>query len=368
MRALLATSCLAVLALLYPTRSGQQRQPVSPVPGDTEPLLVGGGIPRGFMILGPTEVSPPGYELQFGYVAKTRQPAAWAPLSPMTVPRSSAGIAELEGRFYAVGGWSGLVEASLEQYDPLTDSWSQRADMPTARIELAAAGAQGKLFAMGGYPNIDPVDFGVVEAYDPELDLWTTVAPMPTPRRGLAAVEVDGKIYAIGGYSGFSGQILRTVEVYDPVSDTWSTGASMPTGRLYLAVAAVNDAIYAIGGVGSGGTIDVVEVYDILADAWTTAPPLPAPSSRAAAATSFGRVFVIGGWDGSYQDSVVWHEPGHASWNASVPLSGARASLGAASFGEFIYVFGGSDPSVAPLDTAEILDPGFRALFVHQRL
>ena len=56
-----------------------------------------------------------------------------------------------------------------------------------------------------------------MEEYDPATDTWVRKADMPTARYGLSTCVVNGKIYAIGGsvaLFGF-GQPLSTVEVYD---------------------------------------------------------------------------------------------------------------------------------------------------------
>src|SRR5262245_6651400 len=62
------------------------------------------------------------------------------------------------------------------------------------RLGLAAVtGRDGHIYAIGGN------DVATVEGYDPASDTWTTRASMPTARGGLAAVAgPDGRIYAIG--------------------------------------------------------------------------------------------------------------------------------------------------------------------------
>ena len=53
---------------------------------------------------------------------------------------------------------------------------------------------------------------------------WSTVASMPTPRYALAAVAgADGRIYAIGGAMGLGFSPLSTMEAYTPFTNTWST-------------------------------------------------------------------------------------------------------------------------------------------------
>jgi hypothetical protein len=88
-----------------------------------------------------------------------------------------------------------------------------------------------------------------VEAYDPATDTWTWKADMPTPRYGLDTVVVDSKIYAIGGwYHSEDGPIYSTVEVYDPVTDTWTKGVDIPVTTAGLSASVVDGKIYVMGG------------------------------------------------------------------------------------------------------------------------
>jgi len=81
---------------------------------------------------------------------------------------------------------------------------------------------------------------------------WTQKADMPTARWGLSTSVVDGRIYAFGGIGSF-----KKVEEYDPATDTWTEKTDMPTGRVFLASSAVDRKIYVIGGENSwgGGTL-----------------------------------------------------------------------------------------------------------------
>lgn len=59
---------------------------------------------------------------------------------------------------------------------------------------------------------------------------WTQKANMPTARWGVSTSVVDGKIYAVGG--GERRGPFSTVEEYDPTTDTWTKKADMPTADL----------------------------------------------------------------------------------------------------------------------------------------
>ncbi|MBI2940586.1 MAG: hypothetical protein HYY04_09130 [Chloroflexi bacterium] len=149
--------------------------------------------------------------------------------------------------------------------------------MPTARRYLgAAAASNGRIYAIGGYNGST---LATVEEYDPATNTWTTRASMLIGRWGLAVVAAsNGRIYAIGGY------LNSIVEEYDPATDAWTIRESMPTARFGLAAAATNDGrIFAIGGMGTAfSTLDTVEeaVLPVL-----PATPTPTPTPCAPTCT-----------------------------------------------------------------------------------
>jgi hypothetical protein len=80
--------------------------------------------------------------------------------------------------------------------------------MPTARTNFGVGVVNGALYAVGGV-NTSSV-LATVEAYDPISNTWTPKAPMPTARTYLGVGVVNGVLYAVGG------GILATVEAYIP--------------------------------------------------------------------------------------------------------------------------------------------------------
>ena len=83
-----------------------------------------------------------------------------------------------------------------------------------------------------------------VEAYDPVTDTWTTKTRMPVERYWPAASAINGMLYVVGGDGGEG----KTVAAYDPATDTWSTAGSVPTERSNLGAGVVNGVLYAVGG------------------------------------------------------------------------------------------------------------------------
>jgi len=122
----------------------------------------------------------------------------------------------MNGVLYAMGGYNGNHIATVEAYDPTTDSWTTKTPMPTPRNALGVGSVNGMLYAVGGQSTTVSA-IGTNEAYDPATNTWTTKAPMPTPRNGLGVGVVNGVLYAVGGQPSVdAASVLGTVEAYQP--------------------------------------------------------------------------------------------------------------------------------------------------------
>ena len=194
----------------------------------------------------------------------------------MFIDRGLAASASIDGKIYVMGGMrfnggnydlSGLKTA--EAYDPLTNTWdSTLADMPTKRWGHSAVALNGKIYVIGGTTITPNFAYASVEVYDPQSNTWSTKSDMPTARYCLTACSLDGNIYAIDGWldSG-NGPIYDKVEVYNPESDTWNTETPMPVARAVLASIVLDGKIYVYGGARTGhpciGTSAIYELsYD----------------------------------------------------------------------------------------------------------
>ena len=289
-----------------------------------------------------------GYTLQSTTIFVS--PAFWAPVSPApvvlngqnTVTNSISGNC----RFYR------LVRSGHQ-------TWAKVADMPTGRDSLgAAAGADGRIYAIGGLGDSGPLD--TVEAYTPGS--WATMARMPTARYGHAVVAgKDGLIYAIGGLA-LSG-VTATLEVYTPSTDSWATATSMPTAPLVFAAATTADRLttYAIGGIdGSGG--QTVEAFTPNAGAGTWANKASMPTASYALAAAWGadgRIYAIGGDGGAFNlDTVEAYTPSTDSWVTVPSMPTPRSYLAATAGADGrIYAIGGQDGPNAVGATVEVYTP-----------
>jgi hypothetical protein len=85
-------------------------------------------------------------------------------------------------------------------YDPQTNTWTVKSNMPTKRYHLTTCVLNNNIYAVDGWlhSNYGPI-YDKVEVYNPESDTWYTETPMPVARAMLASIVLDGKIQVFGG-------------------------------------------------------------------------------------------------------------------------------------------------------------------------
>jgi N-acetylneuraminic acid mutarotase len=295
---------------------------------------------------------------------------SWVSKAPMNEARGYLGVAAVNGKIYAIGGDQGHLMGNVgnalgmtyevtnvtEEYDPSSDKWILKSQMPTARARFGTAVHQNKIYCIGGYngriivvnPGIyewktEYYDVGVNEVYDPATDTWEVKAPLPTPRHAPATNMVDGKVYVIGGYSITTHASLNVVEVYDPATDTWAAKTPPPLKVLGSTSAVVDDKIFVLG----EEVVDPVrylvgyrvQVYDPANDSWSIRASAPTiPFSCAVATTGLNALKRIYFFDETSNDI---YNPSNDSWSVGAPAPTHRPVAGAVVVDELIYVVGG---------------------------
>ena len=176
----------------------------------------------------------------------------WSSIESMGAhARGAAAVATLDGRIYVAGGLrNGQAVTDFSVYDPATGSWNhQLAPMPTGRDHLVAAAVDGRFYAISGRSVALGNLIGRVDAYDPVTDTWTRRADIPTERGGMAAGVVDGRILVVGG-EGAANQsgVFPEVESYDPATDTWTSLGEMRTPRHGMGAVGYQGTLYVPGG------------------------------------------------------------------------------------------------------------------------
>jgi hypothetical protein len=176
---------------------------------------------------------------------------------PLPAPRFGAGVAVVSGKLYVIGGSDDTLVArnTVYEYDPTRPAgskWQTKAPMPTARIYLGAAAVDGLIYAAGGVPG-GFTDLATLEAYNPATNTWTARHAMSTGRGGPAVVGVDtgqqgcgSYLYAIGG--GWV-NYTASAERYNPSTDSWEPISSITVARRTL-FATYNPGTYALVAMG----------------------------------------------------------------------------------------------------------------------
>jgi RNA polymerase sigma factor (sigma-70 family) len=202
------------------------------------------------------------------FMAPQAEGGTWERKANMPTPRLDLRTCVVDGIIYAIGGWTTSPVSTVEAYDTKTDTWTKKADMPTARRGLSTCEVDGMIYAIGGLiGRMDArVRIPTVEAYDPKTDTWTKKADMPTPRAGLTTSVVDGIIYAIAGWWNSS---VSAVEAYDPKTDTWTKKADIPIPKWGHSACVVDGAVYVFGGFMNDDIPDfTMQTYNPKSDIW----------------------------------------------------------------------------------------------------
>ena len=249
------------------------------------------------------------------------QTNTWHTVANMPTPRVAARTAVFSNEIYTFGGYDRKgprgafrYKKNVEMYDTGTDTWVKKRDMPTLRNGFMPAVVDGKIYIIGGSVHDKKLDrdvaTGLVEVYDPLTNKWEKRADMPT-ERDADAVVVDGKIYVIGGYTwlrvpGLIERFVRSIEVYNPKTDKWRQLPEMPMFKGWFSTVAVNDEIYTIGGINleTKRTGDV-DVYNPTTSKWRKVEPMTIPKTTSAVVVR-GTIYALGGLrDGGQFSPIV---------------------------------------------------------------
>ncbi len=262
----------------------------------------------------------------------------------------------LDGRVWVLGGWldNGAISSAFDVFDPQTNSWSSAAPYPFLIHHVATAEYDGLLYTISGYVTA-PLPWATTSAvyvYDPVADSWTARADIPTERGEHCAVTFEDKIYVIGGNDS-SGADCSIVDVYDPATDSWTTVSPMPTARHHPAVAVVDSLIYVAGGrTGYWNAeltmVPALEAYSPASDTWYVLPDMPTARSAASAAALEGKLYVMGGENPGCGvglcvfEQVAEYDPLTSTWRQMTPMLTPRHGTGAALVGDTVFVIGGA--------------------------
>lgn len=229
----------------------------------------------------------------------------WTRLAPLPEGRFWHDATTINGKIYVAGGENDVIidgiptgapTHTLFVYDPATNTWSRKADLPVKGTQIVnQAGLSGMLYVYTDNDNF--------WKYNQWNDKWITLPLPPSAHADGIMRAVGDKIYLTGGtkFTGSAWEYNPELDVYDPATRTWAVKSPLPAAYNNLDHRAVAASFYGklwvaggAYGANTGPSTDLY-VYDPLTDTWAAGPPMLRPTMNATAAWAGGKFFVFGG-------------------------------------------------------------------------
>ena len=205
----------------------------------------------------------------------------------------------------------------LADLSPLLE---QKTNLTHAAADVPAAVSNGKLYVFGGYGTSDTDYLNYTQEYDPVANSWTQKAVMPTARWGAAAAELGGKIYVFGGT--VSGKKpTNKCESFDVAGNSWTTKTSLPsaypngimavTVGSYIYLFYGNDTLqFDPSGNGGAGSYTLKASSPVWKQ-WGTCAYVNVGGED--------RIYIIGGSNSSsvFQNTNYYYGPGTDTWSSA---------------------------------------------------
>ena len=294
---------------------------------------------------------------------------SWTEMAPMPTARYYLHVATVDGKIYAIGGstdqstdGSEQFCANNEMYNPVTNKWTTKAPMPTARGNFAIAVYQNKIYCIGGNIALNPLTGTTTtdlnEIYNPATNSWSYGSPMPISRGSVYAATVNGKIYVMGGLRAEnlnSVTYFNNTQVYNPKTDSWSETTAVPTPTCPNIVCAAGDEIFVF-------QVDAryppqTLIFNTVTGNWTEGKPIPLIHGAYAAASindslGYARIFVVGGYPYSPIPTQVY-DVAADKWSDAAKMISPNTGIDVAVAGGKMHTFGGGETQ----NTTEMYTP-----------
>lgn len=119
-----------------------------------------------------------------------------------------------------MSGNQGLAAATMQAYNPTTNTWRLLPDAPLApRYDAASVWTGGEWLIWGGNDGMSNFADGV--AYNPITDTYRSLADSPLSARVVSGVWTGSEMVLLAGTSGAGGNAESDGAAYNPVTDTW---------------------------------------------------------------------------------------------------------------------------------------------------
>ncbi len=258
---------------------------------------------------------------------------------------TESAIARLGDAFYVAGGFRQFFPDVNEfwRYQPLTNTWTQLADLPDPRDNGIAVGFDGKFYHFGGMATSTISAFRRDDTweYDPVTNQWRVLTPMPGERSDGGAIVIGEHIYVAGG------NISNTIFQYSPAEDQWEV-IPIVDGfvREDAAVVAYQGEIWIIGG-GIFSQTNTVTIFDPVTRTTRPGPSTNLERAKGVSAVIGGQLILAVGADTVFPETILnfteVYDPETDSWQLiTAPLVQGVANAGGLVFEDRLFVLLGN--------------------------
>ena len=261
---------------------------------------------------------------------------AWTKLNDVGMgKRERATGFSIGGRGYLCGGvdTAEVIHKDLWAYNPQSDSWTQKADLPgPARRDAISFVVDNFAYVGSGMDSISGPSGTTLKdfwRYEPSTNTWAAIADFPgAGGEGIyfaTGFSVGGKGYLCGGKMGstlYSSQLWE----YKPSNNQWLQRANFPGGVRYQMLSFVVGS-KAYVGMGTDQNIFKKDVYcyDPGANNWQAIAPFPGYERGSASAfTLEQRGFVCLGNNGGLLADLIEYNPKTDSWTLRAVYGGSE--------------------------------------------
>ena len=195
-------------------------------------------------VMGGQTSTAPGGELDtlevYDIVADTWQQIA----DPMPFAVAKAATAAFDGKIYIAGGYPDTDK--LWEYEPASGTWAAKATMPTGRYGAGATAFEGKLAVAGGTEPLTSQSVATVEAYDPLTNTWDTMTSMLFPHSHAQIAGIDAWMFACGGSPADEESVSAATEVFHSGLNAWQQRPDAPLSAAPVYAAGEKDIVHVL--------------------------------------------------------------------------------------------------------------------------
>jgi N-acetylneuraminic acid mutarotase len=207
-----------------------------------------------------------------------------------------------------------IVYQDWWEYDPASNSWTQKANYPAPMYGAIAWGNSTKGYVGGG--TAYSVQYF---AFDPDANTWTPIANCPLDATDQTSFSINEKGYVIMG---------NQIAEYNPATDTWSMKANLP--------ASLNtwQSSFVIGSSAFVKNGTMLYEFKPSQNVWMMRANFPGlASGGSSACTINGKGYIVtgySGWLSNVTDEVWEYNPANNTWQQmeDFPGSARRFSVG----------------------------------------